>query len=141
MKTPKTRPATTGDLVGVGVRVQPDMAKRLDDWRRKQDDIPGRLEVIRRLVELGLKVRNAHWINSPRSTQPFIGRAISAGEVLQATAGCFACHGNDLQNIWRGTARRADGRTAGGLRGQFDVGVLTAVVGEVLHAPPDFRLA
>jgi hypothetical protein len=38
------------------VRVQPDMAKQLDDWRRKQDDLPGRPEAIRRLVELGLKV-------------------------------------------------------------------------------------
>jgi len=53
-KTPKKRAAVTGDLVGV--RVQPDMAKQLDDWRRKQDDLPGRPEAIRRLVELGLKV-------------------------------------------------------------------------------------
>jgi len=45
----------TGDLVGV--RVQPDMAKLLDDWRRKQDDLPGRPEAIRRLVELGLTVK------------------------------------------------------------------------------------
>jgi hypothetical protein len=53
-KTPKKRAAVTGDLVGV--RVQPDMAKQLADWRRKQDDLPGRPEAIRRLVELGLKV-------------------------------------------------------------------------------------
>jgi hypothetical protein len=32
------------------------MAKQLDDWRRKQDDLSGRPETIRRLVELGLKV-------------------------------------------------------------------------------------
>jgi hypothetical protein len=51
-KTPKKRAAVTGDLVGV--RVQPDMAKSLDDWRRKQDDLPGRPEAIRRLVEVGL---------------------------------------------------------------------------------------
>jgi hypothetical protein len=55
MKTPKKRSAVTGDLVGV--RVQPDMAKLLDDWRRKQDDLPGRPEAIRRLVELGLKAK------------------------------------------------------------------------------------
>jgi hypothetical protein len=55
MKTPKKRADTTGDLVGV--RVQPDMAKQLDDWRRRQDDLPGRPEAIRRLVELGLKVK------------------------------------------------------------------------------------
>jgi hypothetical protein len=53
MKSPKKRAAVTGDLVGV--RVQPDMAKQLDDWRRKQSDLPGRPEAIRRLVELGLK--------------------------------------------------------------------------------------
>jgi hypothetical protein len=55
MKTPKKRAAGTGDLVGV--RVQPDMAKLLDDWRRKQEDLPGRPEAIRRLVELGLKAK------------------------------------------------------------------------------------
>jgi hypothetical protein len=37
------------------VRVQPEMAKLLDDWRRKQEDLPGRLEAIRRLVELKAK--------------------------------------------------------------------------------------
>jgi hypothetical protein len=47
--------SVTGDPVMV--RVQPDMAKLLDDWRRKQDDLPGRPEAIRRLVELGLKVK------------------------------------------------------------------------------------
>ena len=30
------------------------LAKQLDDWRRKQDDLPGRPEAIG-LVELGLK--------------------------------------------------------------------------------------
>ena len=29
--------------------------KRLDDWRRKQADIPSRAEAIRRLVEAALK--------------------------------------------------------------------------------------
>jgi hypothetical protein len=29
----------------------------IDDWRRKQDDLPGRPEAIRRLVELGLKAK------------------------------------------------------------------------------------
>jgi metal-responsive CopG/Arc/MetJ family transcriptional regulator len=31
------------------------MAKELDDWRRKQADLPNRSEAIRRLVEPGLK--------------------------------------------------------------------------------------
>ena len=54
-KSPKKRAAVTGDPVLV--RVQPDMAKQLDDWRRNQDDLPGRPEAIRRLVELGLKMK------------------------------------------------------------------------------------
>jgi hypothetical protein len=33
------RRTVTGDLVGV--RVQPEMAKEIDDWRRKHDDLPG----------------------------------------------------------------------------------------------------
>jgi hypothetical protein len=57
MKSPKKRASVTGDPVLV--RVQPDMAKQLDDWRRKQDDLPGRPEAIRRLVEIGLKARKA----------------------------------------------------------------------------------
>lgn len=55
VKTPKRRAAVTGDLVGV--RIQPEMAKELDQWRRKQHDLPGRPEAIRRLVELGLKTK------------------------------------------------------------------------------------
>jgi hypothetical protein len=54
-KPRKERPATTGDPVMV--RIQPDMAKALDDWRRKQEDLPNRPEAIRRLVELGLKAK------------------------------------------------------------------------------------
>jgi hypothetical protein len=54
-KSPKMRAPTTGDPVLV--RVQPEMAKQLDEWRRKQDDLPGRPEAIRRLVDLGLKVK------------------------------------------------------------------------------------
>jgi hypothetical protein len=49
------RPAVTGDPVMV--RVQPDMAKLLDDWRRKQDDMPGRPEAIRRLLTIALKAK------------------------------------------------------------------------------------
>jgi hypothetical protein len=51
-KPRKQRPGITGEPVMV--RVQPDMAKQLDDWRRIQDDLPGRPEAIRRLVEIGL---------------------------------------------------------------------------------------
>lgn len=43
----------TGDLVGV--RIQPEMARKLDNWRRHQEDLPGRPEAIRRLVEQALQ--------------------------------------------------------------------------------------
>jgi hypothetical protein len=37
------------------VRVQPELAVQLDDYRRQQPDLPSRAEAIRRLVELGLQ--------------------------------------------------------------------------------------
>ena len=52
-KPQKPRATITGEPVMV--RIQPDMAKRLDDWRRDQSDLPGRPEAVRRLVELGLQ--------------------------------------------------------------------------------------
>jgi hypothetical protein len=54
-KPRKARPAVTGDPVMV--RVQPVMAKLIDDWRRKQDDLPGRPEAIRRLLTIALKAK------------------------------------------------------------------------------------
>jgi hypothetical protein len=71
-KSPKKRAAATGDPVLV--RVQPDMAKQLDDWRRRQEDLPGRPEAIRRLVELGLTVK-------PKAKQPSPARAARAKEL------------------------------------------------------------
>jgi hypothetical protein len=41
----------------VTVRMAVDSLQILDDWRRKQDDMPGRPEAIRRLVEMGLKAK------------------------------------------------------------------------------------
>jgi len=35
------------------LRVSPDFLKTLDDWRRRQDDLPSRSEAVRRLVEAG----------------------------------------------------------------------------------------
>lgn len=55
MKPRNQRPATAGEPVMV--RIQPEMAKALDDWRRRQDDLPGRPEAIRRLVEASLKAK------------------------------------------------------------------------------------
>jgi hypothetical protein len=44
-------------MVQLMIRATPDMIARLDDWRRVQPDIPGRAEAVRRLVELGLGVK------------------------------------------------------------------------------------
>jgi len=52
---PKRRATALGKAVLV--RLQPELVKPLDAWRRQQDDAPGRPEAIRRLVEIGLKVR------------------------------------------------------------------------------------
>jgi hypothetical protein len=43
------------DSEPVTVRMTVDALRDLDDWRRKQEDLPGRPEAIRRLVEIGLK--------------------------------------------------------------------------------------
>ena len=37
------------------MRVSEQFLKKLDKWRRKQPDLPGRAEAIRRLVELALE--------------------------------------------------------------------------------------
>jgi metal-responsive CopG/Arc/MetJ family transcriptional regulator len=39
----------------VMVRLSPNLAKLVDDWRRKKEDLPGRPEAIRRLIEQALK--------------------------------------------------------------------------------------
>jgi hypothetical protein len=41
------------------MRVSKDFLKSIDDWRRKQADLPSRAAAIRRLVELGLKAKAA----------------------------------------------------------------------------------
>jgi hypothetical protein len=50
--TRKKRPDQTGELVGV--RFQPKPLAAIDVWRRRQEDLPGRAEAIRRLVERAL---------------------------------------------------------------------------------------
>jgi hypothetical protein len=40
------------------VRLKPAELKIVDDWRRKQEDLPSRPEAIRRLVELGVKKKS-----------------------------------------------------------------------------------
>ncbi len=46
------RPKQTGLLVAT--RLQPELLKRLDDWRREQPDLPSRPEALRRLAEKAL---------------------------------------------------------------------------------------
>jgi hypothetical protein len=50
------RPATGQDPV-TAIRLSKEMRAAVDAWATKQDDAPGRSEAIRRLVELGLKVK------------------------------------------------------------------------------------
>jgi len=38
----------------IGLRVDEDLLKRLDNWRREQADLPARPEAVRRLIEKGL---------------------------------------------------------------------------------------
>ena len=44
-------------LTRLHVKVRPDFLRILDDWRRKQTDVPTRSEAIRRLVASGAAVR------------------------------------------------------------------------------------
>ena len=50
------RPATGQDPV-TAIRLSSELRKSVDAWAAKQEDLPGRSEAIRRLVELGLKAK------------------------------------------------------------------------------------
>ena len=52
--TKSRKPRAKGTGEPVMVRLQPGLATPLDDWRRKQADLPSRAEAIRRLVEQAL---------------------------------------------------------------------------------------
>ncbi len=54
-KSKRGRPPVESEAVTVRMNV--DVLKTLDDWRRGQEDLPGRPEAIRRLVEMGLKAK------------------------------------------------------------------------------------
>lgn len=55
-KKGRGRPAT-GRGTTVGVRCQDGMLDAVDEWRRKQPDLPTRATAIRRLAEIGLKAK------------------------------------------------------------------------------------
>ena len=48
------RGKTTGELIGV--RCQAELLATIDEWRRKQPDLPNRPEAMRRLIEQALKM-------------------------------------------------------------------------------------
>jgi hypothetical protein len=56
LKKKAGRPATGNDPV-CAIRLSDEFLTKVDAWAAKQDDEPGRSEAIRRLVELGLKVK------------------------------------------------------------------------------------
>jgi len=51
------RGKTTGELIGV--RCQAELLAAIDEWRRKQSDLPNRPEAMRRLIEQALKAARA----------------------------------------------------------------------------------
>lgn len=55
----KSRGRPPVDSEAVNVRLALPALKDIDNWRRQQDDLPGRPEAIRRLVELGLKAKRS----------------------------------------------------------------------------------
>jgi hypothetical protein len=64
------------------VRIAVDGLREIDDWRRQQEDLPGRPEAIRRLVELGLSKTS----DQPRVLSTSAKSAARAAE-LTAKAG------------------------------------------------------
>jgi len=54
IKKSRGRP-TTGIGKPIGLRLYPDLDKRLDAWRARQRDKPSKPEAIRRLLEIALK--------------------------------------------------------------------------------------
>jgi hypothetical protein len=56
-KKPRGRPAT-GKAPLVGVRMTEEFQDAIKAWAKKQSDQPALAPAIRRLVEIGLKVKN-----------------------------------------------------------------------------------
>lgn len=48
----------TGERHSTRVHLDDD-ARIIDDWRRRQSDLPARAEAIRRLIQLGLMAKTA----------------------------------------------------------------------------------
>jgi hypothetical protein len=72
-----SRGKTLGELIGV--RCQPEILDEIDRWRRKQADLPGRPEAIRRLVAAALHMlAKAPAEKPPSETGPRARRAADA---------------------------------------------------------------
>jgi hypothetical protein len=69
----------------IGVRVDEEFLKRIDDWRRKQEDLPGRPEAIRRLVEIGLKAHTPE----PKAIKRLRERVAGAAELAAKAVDSF----------------------------------------------------
>jgi hypothetical protein len=54
-RRPPGRPSKTLQDRPFQMRVSDEFLRVVDDWRRRQKDLPSRAEAIRRLVELGTK--------------------------------------------------------------------------------------
>jgi hypothetical protein len=72
------RPATGKDPVRT-MRLSDEFIAKVDAWATQQDDEPARSEAIRRLVELGLKVK------TPESPVSKPGRRLRAQELATKT--------------------------------------------------------
>jgi hypothetical protein len=48
----------TGIGKPVGLRLYPELERRVDQWASNQDDKPGRPEAIRRLIEIALAAKS-----------------------------------------------------------------------------------
>jgi Arc/MetJ-type ribon-helix-helix transcriptional regulator len=73
-KKGRGRPATGRDPV-TAIRLSKELRETVDKWADSQDDQPSRSEAIRRLVELGLKVK------APAKTASKPGRRLRAQEL------------------------------------------------------------
>ena len=52
------------------LRFTADLLRQIDDWRRKQSDLPSRAEAIRRLIETALKSEQRVRINGGKQGAP-----------------------------------------------------------------------
>jgi hypothetical protein len=72
----------TGIGSPVGLRLYPDLERRLDEWAKQQTDKPGRPEAIRRLVEKALAGKAAPRPANKEGARKAAGMAVGAIERL-----------------------------------------------------------